>query len=66
MLASQMISELASLMKDVGDVEVIITDGFECRAYRGNKLLDFEIVKYEDRPNCYFIDIGIGGYLEVD
>lgn len=39
------------------DMELLITDGFNCRCYRG----DYEISEFE---GC--VDIGIGGTEEVE
>lgn len=39
------------------ELEVTITDGFECRSFRG----DFEFSLYEIDENIKELDIGIGG-----
>lgn len=41
------------------DLEVTITDGFECRHYRGA----FDAKLFEEQPGIYSVDIGIGGKL---
>lgn len=41
------------------DLEVTITDGFDCRYYNS----EFCIVLVKDQPGIYSVDIGIGGKL---
>lgn len=41
------------------DLEVTITDRFDCRHYRGA----FELKLFEDIPGKYEVDIGIGSKL---
>lgn len=62
MKISEMISELAVLQTQVGDVEVLVTDGYDARGYRG----DYEIVKYIDCDGAVYVDIGIGRCMEHD
>lgn len=57
MTLSEMIAKLSDIQTRVGDVEVLITDGFACRCYNG----DYEIVKYISEMGETFVDIGIGG-----
>lgn len=58
MKVRQMIEELSALEKEMGNLEVWITDGYNAIGYEG----DYEIKKfydiYDDRN---VIDIGIGG-----
>ena len=42
------------------DAEVLITDGYDARCYRGG----YEIVPYLDEKDVLFVDIGIGGCNE--
>lgn len=58
MKLSDMISELTTLKGDVGDVEVLISDGFRGYFYRGNYTIQ--------RFGNAFVDIGIGGCLDDD
>lgn len=60
MRASEMILQLLQLQKEVGDVEVLITDGYSAACYRG----DYCIQIFED--GAHFIDIGIGNCRESD
>ena len=59
MRVSEMIVQLAEFQKRFGDIEVLITDGYECQAYRG----DYQIIKWEEDDQV-FVDIGIGGCKE--
>jgi hypothetical protein len=56
MKVSKMIEMLAQLQDRVGDVDVLVTDGHECRFYSG----DFELFSWEEDGTTY-IDIGVGG-----
>jgi hypothetical protein len=61
MRITQMINQLQKLYEEVGeDVEVLITDGFQARCYRG----DFAVEVYEDIDGTIYADIGIGGCEE--
>lgn len=62
MKISEMIEYLQVLQSQIGDQEVLITDGFNARCYRG----DYSIVKYTDIDGTVYADIGIGGCLEDD
>ena len=57
MLVSEMIAQLQAHMDEVGDVEVLVTDGFRAQCYRG----DFEVDIFIDVDGYTSIDIGIGG-----
>ena len=59
MTVSEMIIQLTEFQKRYGDIEVLITDGYECQGYRGN----FEIIRWEE-DGKNFVDIGIGGCRE--
>lgn len=59
MKISEMISRLTQLQTQIGDAEVLITDGFDAQCYRG----EYEIVSYED-DGIMVADIGIGGCKE--
>jgi hypothetical protein len=56
MKISNMISELSLLWGDLGDVEVLISDGLKFNFYRGN----YNIKRHEESGEV-FVDIGIGG-----
>ena len=54
------VQELLTVLQEFDpELEVTITDGFECRHYRGA----FELKLFEDLPGKYVVDIGIGGKL---
>lgn len=58
MLVDEMITRLAELRDQMGNVEVLITDGYDARGYRGGFVIN-------DFNHCgKFIDIGIGGCEE--
>ena len=63
MRVKEMIQQLNKLYRELGDVEVLITDGHDCLGYRGTDEADFEIVKWEEDGVTY-VDIGIGGCRE--
>ena len=55
MLVDDMIAQLSELRDRMGNVEVLITDGYDARGYRGGFVIN-------DFNDCgKFIDIGIGG-----
>ena len=62
MKLSEMIAQLQAMQTRLGDVEVLITDGFDCRGYRG----DFLVQEWHDfeGTGLMTVDIGIGGCLE--
>lgn len=61
MKISEMIRQLEKYQAELGDVEVLVTDGFNAECYRGN----YEIVKWwEDDLDQWCVDIGIGGCRE--
>lgn len=60
MKLSDMISELTQMKAELGDVEVLISDGFRCYFYSGN----YRIVRWNNSDGQAFADIGIGGCLE--
>ena len=54
------VGQLISKLKEFDpDMEVLITDGYNCMFYRGNYVL----TKFEDNGEAY-VDIGIGGCME--
>lgn len=54
------VQELLTVLQEFNpELEVTITDGFDCRHYRGA----FELKLFEDQPGIYSVDIGIGGKL---
>ena len=60
MRVSEMIEQLQSLQDTWGDVEVLITDGFDSVFYRG----DYGISSWMDDDGSMTIDIGVGGCRE--
>lgn len=60
MKISEMIAKLQAKQDKLGDVEVLITDGFECNCYRG----DYEIIEWQEDDGSMTVDIGIGGCKE--
>ena len=54
------VQELLMVLQEFDpELEVTITDGFECIHYRGA----FELKLFEDLPGKYVVDIGIGGKI---
>lgn len=54
------VQELLTVLQEFDpELEVTITDGFECIHYRGA----FEAKLFEDIPGKYVVDIGIGGKI---
>jgi len=62
MLVSQLIRVLQNTMKEVGNKEVLITDGHRNFHYRGK----YSVGIFEDIDGKSYIDIGIGNCLESD
>ena len=60
MRVNQMIARLQQLQDEVGDVDVLITDGFQARCYRGK----YDIAAWKEDSGEITIDIGIGGCEE--
>jgi len=60
MKVSNLIEKLQRVQNEIGDVEVKITDGFDCECYGG----DFYVGAFEFDGDK-FVDIGIGG-MKVD
>lgn len=60
MKASILIQKLQSLKDEVGDVDVLITDGFQAQCWNG----EYDICVFKDFNGNECIDIGIGGCLE--
>ena len=60
MRVSEMIKQLQTLQTQLGDVEVLVTDGHNAACYRG----DYEIIEWQDDDGKMCVDIGIGGCLE--
>jgi hypothetical protein len=60
MKVSTMISELQHMQDRLGDIEVLISDGWRGYFYSGN----YRIGRWEDEEEGQtFIDIGIGGCI---
>jgi hypothetical protein len=55
-----MIAKLNELQHMVGDVELLITDGFNCNCYQG----DYEVTAFFDGGET-FVDSGVGGLDEI-
>lgn len=60
MRITEMIERLTALRTELGDVEVLVTDGFNAECYRG----DYEIIKWQEDDGTMTVDIGIGGCRE--
>ena len=60
MRVSELIQKLQVLKDELGDLEVLITDGWNAVGYRGN----FLIQHYIDIDQTNYIDIGVGGLKE--
>jgi predicted AlkP superfamily phosphohydrolase/phosphomutase len=60
MKLSSMISELQRMKDELGDVEVLISDGHSFRFYSGN----YRINRWDNEDGQPLVDIGIGGCLE--
>lgn len=60
MKVSTLIQQLQTLYESTGNVDVLVTDGYNCMCYNG----DYAIAEYEDENGTIFIDIGVGGNLE--
>ena len=60
MRVSELIAHLERYQAELGDVEVLITDGFNAECYRG----DYDIEPWQDDDGKWCIDIGIGGCKE--
>ena len=60
MRITEMIERLSALRTELGDVEVLVTDGFNAECYRGS----YEIIKWQDDDGVMTVDIGIGGCKE--
>jgi hypothetical protein len=59
MRVTELIEKLTAMKQKLGDVEVLITDGFDCRG-------DFLVQEWHDFEGTgqMTVDIGIGGCLE--
>jgi len=62
MKVSTMISELQHLKDKLGDVDVLVSDGWRGYFYSGN----YRIVRWNNSDNTPFVDIGIGGCMYED
>jgi hypothetical protein len=60
MKISEMIAQLNVLRDELGDVEVLVTDGYNAACYRGS----YDIVKWIEDDGSVVVDIGIGGCME--
>lgn len=60
MKIDEFISKLIEIESEYGNLEVLITDGYESVGYRG----DFLIQLYTDFDQTKYVDIGIGGLKE--
>lgn len=60
MKISEVVAELLHIKDQIGDREVLITDGFRGLNYRGS----YSIVIFEDIDGGSYADIGIGNNLE--
>lgn len=60
MRLNEFITSLQALQEELGDVEVLVTDGFDAKCYRG----DYAFQAWQDDSGQMYADIGIGGCLE--
>lgn len=60
MKVSELIHKLELYRNELGDVDVLVTDGYDCRCYRG----EYDVHPWQDEDDKWYIDIGIGGTLE--
>jgi hypothetical protein len=60
MKISELVSELEAIAAQHGDVEVLISDGFDFHFYRGA----FVVNAWKDDNGEYCADIGVGGCAE--
>jgi len=60
MKVQELIDKLKNLQDHLGNAEVLITDGWNCRRYRG----DYDVVEYIDLCGVIYIDIRVGGCQE--
>lgn len=60
MRLAEMIQHLQALHTELGDVEVLVTDGHQAQCYRGA----YEIREWQEDNGVITVDIGIGGCLE--
>ena len=60
MKVSELIQKLQALKDEFGDLEVLITDGWDAVGYSGN----FLVQHYVDIDQTSYIDIGVGGLKE--
>lgn len=60
MKINELIAKLQAIHDNHGDVEVLITDGFNSRCYRG----DYAVESWVDDDGKMTVDIGIGGCEE--
>ena len=60
MRVSEMIRRLEQYQAELGDVEVLASDGYNAQCYHGG----YEIEPWQDDDGKWCIDIGIGGLRE--
>ncbi|MDV7394532.1 hypothetical protein RZS08_24330 [Arthrospira platensis SPKY1] len=60
MKVSELIQKLQTLKDEFGDLEVLITDGWDAVGYSG----DFLVQRFIDVDQTNYIDIGVGGLKE--
>lgn len=60
MKINEFISQLENFRDAYGNLEVLITDGYEARCYKGQ----YEFTLHQNNDNQKCLDIGIGGLLE--
>lgn len=60
MKISEVVAELLRIKDQIGDREVLISDGLKCLNYRGR----YSIGIFEDLDGRSYADIGIGENLE--
>ena len=56
----ELVEQLLKIYKQHGDVEVLMTDGYNVQCYRG----DYQVQAWQDDNGIWTADIGIGGCNE--
>ena len=62
MKVGELIDKLQELKDQEGDLEVLVTDGFDARCYLGAYAIN--VFEDCDDDETRFIDVGIGGLAE--
>ncbi len=60
MKITELQAKLEEIKQKYGDVEVVVTDGYECVGYRG----EFGVCEFQEDDGEWVADIGVGGLRE--